>query len=152
MQRIFARVERQPLLAGCLDHEHRLAGVDVLADLGDDHADNAVGRRPQDGLVEPPLEHRERGRRRLDLRVRDGTLLFRRPGDCGVVVGLRLGDVGACARHVVLRLVERLLRGGLAARQGRSVRLSCCSAYSSRDFALAISAVSEATCSARTPA
>ena len=75
-------------------------------------------RRPQDRLVEPPFEHRERGRRRLDLRVRDGALLFRRPGDCGVVVGFRLGDVGPCARHVVLRLVERLLRGGLAARQG----------------------------------
>ena len=117
VQRIFARVERQPLLAGRLDHEHRLAGVDVLADLGDDHADDAVGRRPQDGLVEPPFEHRERGRRRLDLRVGDGALLPGRPGDRGVMVGLRLGDVGACARHVVLRLIERLLRGGLAARQ-----------------------------------
>ena len=40
-----------------------------------------------------------------------------RPGDGGVMIGLRLGDVGACARHVVLRLVECLLRGGVAARQ-----------------------------------
>jgi hypothetical protein len=27
-----------------------LAGADVVADLGDDHADDAVGRRAQDGL------------------------------------------------------------------------------------------------------
>ena len=46
-----------------------------------------------------------------------GALLFGRPGDCGVVVGFCLGDVGPCARRVVLRLIERLLRGGLAARQ-----------------------------------
>jgi len=49
---------------------------------------------------------------------RDGALLFGRPGDCGVVVGLCLGDVGTCTCRVVLRLVERLLRGGLAVRQG----------------------------------
>jgi hypothetical protein len=49
VQQIFAPVKRQPLLAGRLNHEHRLAGADVLADLGGDHTDNAVG-----GLVEPP--------------------------------------------------------------------------------------------------
>ena len=117
VQRIFARVERKPLLAGRLDHEHGLAGMNVLPDLSDDHADDAVGWRPKDGLVEPPFEHRERGRRRLDLRVRDGALLFGRPGDCGVVVGFCLGNVGPRARRVVLRLVERLLRGVISARQ-----------------------------------
>jgi D-alanine-D-alanine ligase-like ATP-grasp enzyme len=68
----------------------RLAGADVLAHLGDDHADDAVGRRPQRGLVQPPLEHRERGRRGLDLRVGDGALLPGRPGDPGIVVRLCL--------------------------------------------------------------
>jgi len=63
VQQVFARVEGQPLLAGRLDYEHRLASLDVLAELGDDNRDNAVGRRPQNGLVEPPLQHCERGRR-----------------------------------------------------------------------------------------
>src|SRR5262249_39614567 len=59
-QRAPAGVERQPLLAGFLDHEHWLAGVYILANLGDDHADDSVGRRPQYGLIEPALEHAER--------------------------------------------------------------------------------------------
>src|SRR4029077_19913623 len=42
---------------------------------------------------------------------------FLSPRRLGVVFGLCLSDVGACARHVVLHLVERLPRGGLAARQ-----------------------------------
>jgi len=49
VQQIFTHVERQPLLAGLRDHEHRLTGMDVLADLGDDHGDDPIGRRPQDG-------------------------------------------------------------------------------------------------------
>ena len=96
-EQILARVERQPLLAGRRDGEHRLAGTHVLADLGDDHADDAVDGRAQDGLAEMPLEHRERGGRGLHLGVGDRPLLFRRPGDRGGMVGLRLGDVGACA-------------------------------------------------------
>ena len=92
--------------------------MDVLPNLGDDHADSALGRRPQDGLIKSPFKYGERGRRRLDLHVRDGALLFRRPGNRGVIVGLRLGDVGTRARHVAFRLVELLLRGSLATRQG----------------------------------
>jgi hypothetical protein len=65
-----------------------------------------------------PLEHRERGRRGLHLRVSDGPLLLGWPGDRGVVVGLCLGHVGARTGRVVLCLVERLLRGGVGARQG----------------------------------
>src|SRR5262249_28439556 len=86
-QENFPPVARQPLPAGRLDHEHWLAGVNVLADLGDDHADDAVGRGPQDGLVELPLQNCERGRRGLDLRVRDGALLLGWPGDGGGVIG-----------------------------------------------------------------
>jgi hypothetical protein len=55
VKQIFADVEREPLLAGCLDHEHRLAGVDIFADLANDHADDPVRRRPQDRLVKLPL-------------------------------------------------------------------------------------------------
>src|SRR4051812_39172861 len=40
VEEIFTRVERQPLFPGCLDHEHRLASMDVLADLCDDHGDD----------------------------------------------------------------------------------------------------------------
>jgi hypothetical protein len=98
-------------------HKHRLAGVNVLAHLADDHAHDPVGRRPQDGLVELPLEHRKRGCRRLDLRVRDGPLLLGWPGDRGDMVGLRLRDVGVRRCSVVRRLVERLLCGGIATRQ-----------------------------------
>jgi hypothetical protein len=76
----------------------------------------------QAGLVEPPLQHGERGGRRLDLRVRDGA------APPSVRLGRRhdwpaLGDVGARGRHVVLGLVEALLRGGVAARQATQV---CC--------------------------
>jgi hypothetical protein len=69
VQQILARIERQPRLACFLDHEHRLAGINILTNLSNDHADNSVGRRPQYGLVEPPLEHGERGRRRFHLHV-----------------------------------------------------------------------------------
>jgi hypothetical protein len=78
-EEIFADVERQPLLPGRRDREHRLAGAHVLADLGDDHADDAVDGCPQDGLGQVPLEHRERGRRGLHLGIGDLSLLFRRP-------------------------------------------------------------------------
>ena len=104
-------------LPGLLDGEHRLAGADVLADLGDDHADDAIGRRAQRRLVQPPLQHRERGRGGLDLRVGNGALLLSRPGFRGRMVGFGFGDVGARGRHVVLGLVERLLRGDVVARQ-----------------------------------
>src|SRR5262249_23284368 len=117
VQQIFARIERQKLLAGFRDHEHRLAGADVLADLGDDDTNDAISGRAQDGLVEAALKHRQRGGRSLDLRVSDGALLARRSGDRGVMVCFRLGDVGARVRYVVLSLVERLLRGEIAARE-----------------------------------
>jgi hypothetical protein len=69
----------------------------------------------------------ERGRRGFDLRVGDIALLPRRAGDRRGVVGLRLGDVGARARRVVLGLVQRLLRSSIAARQIRgAVELLLC--------------------------
>jgi hypothetical protein len=96
----------------------RLAGVNVLADLGDNHADNPVGRRPQHGLVEPPFEHRERGRRRLDLRVRDCALLFGRgPATAASWLAYALAMSARALATSFSALVERLPRGGLAARQ-----------------------------------
>jgi hypothetical protein len=91
-QPILACVERQPALAGLLDRQHRLAGADVLAGLGDDHGDDAVSWRAQDGLVQTPLEHCERGCGGVDLRIGNRALLPSRPGDRGVVVRLRLGN------------------------------------------------------------
>ena len=99
-----------------------------------------------------PLEHRERGGRGLHLGVGDSALLFRRPGDCGGMVGFRFGDVGLRGRHVVGGLIERLLRGGVAARQRGGAAELLLPHTSSFDFALAISAASAAICSARTPA
>jgi len=51
-----------------------------------------------------------RTRTRAGLHIRDGTLFLRRPSLRRVMVGLRLGDIGACGRHVVYGLVEALLR------------------------------------------
>jgi hypothetical protein len=49
------------------------------------------------------------------LRIRDCPFLFGWSGDRGVMVGLRLRDIGARRCRVVRRLVERLLGGGIAA-------------------------------------
>jgi hypothetical protein len=63
------------------------------------------------------FEHRERGRRGLDLRIGDGALLAGRAGFSRVVIGLRLGDVRVRDRRVVCRLVKALLRSSVAARE-----------------------------------
>jgi hypothetical protein len=60
------------------------------------------------------VKHRKRRRRCLDLRVRDGPLFSGGAGYGGGMIGLGLGDIGACGRHIVLGLVERLPRRGLA--------------------------------------
>jgi len=40
------------------------------------------------------------------------------------MVGFRLGDVGLCAGNVIDGLIDRLLRGGIAAREvGRTIEL-----------------------------
>ena len=115
VQVIFPHIEGQPLLSSLLDCQHRLAGADILADLGDNHADHAVGGRAQNGFIQAALENGEGGRGRRHLRVGDGALLFGRAGRSRGMIGLRLGDVRARARDVVRGLIERLLRGGLAA-------------------------------------
>src|SRR5262249_3892120 len=60
---------------------------------------------------------RERGGRGLYLGVGDLPLLLCWTGDRGGMVGLRFGDVGPCSSHVKGGLIERLLRGVIAARQ-----------------------------------
>jgi hypothetical protein len=79
----------------------------------------AKHRCAQNGFVEVALENGKRGSRGLHLRVCDGPLLFGRAGHRRGMVGFRLGDVGLCARNVVHGLIERLLRGGIAAREVR---------------------------------
>jgi hypothetical protein len=106
----------------------RLAGVNVLADLGDNHADNPVGRRPQHGLVEPPFEHRERGRRRLDLRVRDCALLFGRgPATAASWLAYALA-MSARALATSFSAWSSACHEAVSLRAKYSVRLSCCSA------------------------
>jgi hypothetical protein len=111
MEPVLKHIEGQPLLACRRNRKHWLTGAHILADL----ATPSTGA--QDGLAQVPLKHRERGRRCLDLRVRNDALFFGWPRDRGVVViGLRLGDVSTRARCVVCGLVELLLRGGVALR------------------------------------
>jgi hypothetical protein len=115
---------REPRPAALGDDHDGLPDADVFTDLGDDNGDDAVGRRPQQGLFEMPLEHLKGCRRCLHLRVGDGALLAGRAGHGGGMVGLGLGDIGTRGRHVVLGLVERLPGGDVAARQdGRSCEL-----------------------------
>src|SRR5262249_61945426 len=99
----------------------------VLANLGDDDADAAVGRRALTGVLQAAVESGEVGRSGLRLRVGDGALLFGRAGLGRGMVGLGLGDVGARARDVVRGLIDRLLRGGVAAREvGETIELRLC--------------------------
>ena len=81
----------------------------VLADLGDDHADDTVDGRAQDCLAEIALEYGERGRCGLHLGVGDRPFLFGRPGDRSVVVGLRFGETGPRRGRIVGGLIELLL-------------------------------------------
>ena len=114
MQKIFPHVEGQPLLSRFLDGQHRLAGEDVLANLGDNHADDAVSRRAQNGFLQAALENGECGCSGLYLRVRDGALLLGRTCLGRSMIGFRLSDIGARARDIVRGLIDRLLRGGVA--------------------------------------
>ena len=107
---VFARIEREPLLAGRLDHQDRLTRANILAYLGGDDADHTVGWCAQDHLVETALEHRERGGRGLHLRVGDRAFLPGRARDGRIIIRLRLRHIGTCARCVVFGLVKRLLR------------------------------------------
>jgi hypothetical protein len=38
-----------------VDRQDRLAGADCLAHLGDNHGDDTVARRAQDGFLQPSL-------------------------------------------------------------------------------------------------
>src|SRR5262249_58841591 len=71
--------------------------------------------RAQNGVVQAALENGEVGRGGRPVRLGDGAFLFGGSGHSRIVVGLRLGDVGARARDVVRGLIDRLLRGGVAA-------------------------------------
>src|ERR1700720_4633254 len=53
---VFACIEREPLLAGRLDHQDWLTGANILAHLGGDDADHTVGWSTQDHLVETALK------------------------------------------------------------------------------------------------
>lgn len=87
----------------------------------DGEGDDAVGQSTQDGLVQAPLEHRQRSRRCLDLGFGDRALLLGRTRSRGSMVGLRVGDVGTLRCQIVLGLVEHLPRCGIAARPILSV-------------------------------
>ena len=105
---IFTHIEREPSLAGSLDHQDRLTCANVLAHLCGDDADHTVGWSTQDHLVETALKHGDRGGRGLHLRVGDRAFLPGRARHGRIVIRLGLRHIGTCTCSGVFGLVKRL--------------------------------------------
>jgi len=104
--------------------------------LGDDHADDSIAAPAGFVFFQPPLEHCERRRGGLHLRVGDGAPVRGSARLGGRMVGLGFGDVGARRRRVRAAwssACERRYRCAQVWRFG----VSCASIYGqARDFAL----------------
>lgn len=113
VEMILAHIEREPLPSGGLDHQDRLAGANVLADLCGDDGDDTVSRSTQGHLVKTALEHGDRGGGGLHLRVGDRAFLPGRPrrGSIEVVLMFLALRAGMFCQHQSVQAMRAAAQG-----------------------------------------